>query len=188
MRTAALLASALFVPLTVPALHAQTPAPPAQEALRIPRLRVPPDLNDFLDMEPSAATTSAMARVDRFTQRWPADGEPARMRTIVYLGYTDTALHVVFLAFDPDPSALRAHLIRREEVFTVNDDAVELRLDTFGDRRQSYYFVANPLGVQLDAAWPEFEGRYDESFDVAWESLGRRTSQGFVVSMTIPFR
>lgn len=188
MRTAALLASALFVPLTVPALQAQTPAPPAQAVLRIPRLQMPPDVNDFLDMEPSAATTSAMARVDRFTQRWPADGEPARMRTIVYLGYTDTALHVVFLAFDPDPSALRAHLIRREEVFTVNDDAVELRLDTFGDRRQSYYFVANPLGVQLDAAWPEFEGRYDESFDVAWESRGQRTSQGFVVSMTIPFK
>jgi hypothetical protein len=188
MRTAALLVSCLFIPLTVPALYAQTTAPPAPEVLRIPRLQAPPDLSDFLDMEPSVATTSAMARVDRFTQRWPADGEPARMRTTVYLGYTDAALHVVFLAFDPDPSALRAHLIRREEVFTVNDDAVELRLDTFGDRRQSYYFVANPLGVQLDAAWPEFEGRYDESFDVAWESHGRRTSQGFVVSMTIPFK
>lgn len=151
-------------------------------------MTAPPDFDDFLDMQPSETTAASMNRVDGFVQRWPADGQPARIRTTAFLGYTDDALHVVFLAFDPDPSALRAHLIRREEVFSVNDDAVELRLDTFGDRRQSYYFVANPLGVQLDAAWPELEGRYDESFDVVWHTRGQRTPQGFVVWMTIPFK
>lgn len=172
----------LFVPALVAAQSSTGPQ------LQVPRLESPPELNDFLDMEPPQEVASQMARVERFVQRWPADGQPATMKTTAYLGYTDAGLHVVFVAFDPNPSALRAHMIRREEVFAVNDDAVELRLDTFGDRRQSYYFVANPLGVQLDAAWPEFEGQYDESFDLVWHSRGERTSQGFVVLMTIPFK
>jgi hypothetical protein len=186
MRNLLLLA---FVTQLVPsALAAQSVTKPAPPIIQIPKMAAAPVFDDFVDMRPSESTTSSMARVDGFVQRWPADGQPARIQTTAYLGYTDDALHVVFLAFDPDPSALRAHLIRREEVFAVNDDAVELRLDTFGDRRQSYYFVANPLGVQLDAAWPELEGQYDESFDVVWHSRGQRTPQGFVVWMTIPFK
>ena len=156
--------------------------------LTIPKLAAPPEFADFLDMRPSEATAASMARVDRFVQRWPDDGQPERMKTIAYAGYTDEALHVVYVAFDPAPSELRAHMIRREEVFAVNDDEVELRLDTFGDGRQSYYFVSNPLGVQLDAAWPEFEGQYDQSFDLVWHSRGQRTDQGFVVWMAIPFK
>ena len=186
MRTILALA---FVTLLVPsALTAQPSQRPEPPILQIPRMAAPPVFEDFLDMRPSEQTAATMTRVEGFVQRWPADGQPARIQTTAYVGYTDEALHVVFLAFDPDPSALRAHLIRREEVFSVNDDAVELRLDTYGDRRQSYYFVANPLGVQLDAAWPELEGQYDESFDVVWHSRGQRTSQGFVVWMTIPFK
>ena len=117
---------------------AQPASEQPQPVLKIPRLVEPPVLEDFLDMVPSPETAASMARVDRFVQRWPADGEPARIRTTAYLGYTTDALHVVYLAFDPEPARLRAHLIRREEVFSVNDDAVELRLDTYGDRRQSY--------------------------------------------------
>lgn len=164
----------------------QPAAPPP--ALAIPRLTAAPEIADFAEMTPATERARELARVEGFVQRWPADGQPERMRTVAYIGYTADALHVVYLAFDPDPAALRAHLIRREDVFAVNDDAVELRLDTFGDARQSYYFVANPLGVQLDAAWPEVGGQYDESFDAVWHSRGQRTSQGFIVVMTIPFK
>jgi hypothetical protein len=167
---------------------AQTPSPQPARTVVIPRIDAPPDLLDFIGMRPASERAAAMARVDNFVQRWPADGQPERMKTVAYLGYTEDALHVVYVAFDPDPAALRAHMIRREDVFNVNDDAVELRLDTFGDARQSYYFVANPLGVQLDAAWPEVGGQYDESFDAVWHSRGQRTAAGFVVWMAIPFK
>jgi hypothetical protein len=174
--------------MATPVYAAQTPERPAPIRLVIPKLSTEPRLDDFITMNPAPDTVRPMARVEGFTQRWPDDGKPERMKTVAFLGYTDEALHVVYLAFDPDPSALRAHLLRREEVFTVNDDAVELRLDTYGDQRQSYYFVANPLGVQLDAAWPEVGGQYDDSFDLVWHSRGQRTGDGFVVLMSIPFR
>lgn len=174
--------------LANPSYAGQTADKPQLPTLVIPRLEAPPLLEGFTTMQPSPEAIRGMVRVDQFTQRWPDDGKPERMKTVAYLGYTDDALHVVYLAFDPEPAALRAHLLRREEVFTVNDDAVELRLDTYGDRRQSYYLVANPLGVQLDAAWPEQGGQYDESFDLVWQSRGQRTTQGFVVLITVPFR
>ena len=172
--------------IATPAMLVAQSSPSSSPVLTIPKLAAPPDLEDFRSMQPPDAVTAQMARVDQFIQRWPDDGQPERMKTIAYLGYTDDALYVVYLAFDPDPSALRAHLIHREEVFAVNDDEVELRLDTFGDARQSYYFVSNPLGVQLDAAWPD--GAYDASFDLVWQSHGERTAQGFVVWMAIPFK
>src|SRR5687768_5549146 len=173
--------------VTVPAFAEQSPATPVQ-ALVIPKIPFAPPFESFATMRPAPDIVGGMVKVENFTQRWPDDGKPERFKTVAYLGFTDEALHVVYLAFDPDPSALRAHLIRREEVFTVNDDEVELRLDTYGDRQQSYYFVSNPFGVQLDAAWPEVGGAYDESFDLVWHSRGMRTPEGFVVAMEIPFR
>jgi len=178
----------ILVAVLVSPAAAQTPETLPPPSVVIPRLAAPPTLSAFVAMDPADAVVHGMARVERFTQRWPADGQPERMPTVAYLGYTDEALHVVFQAFDPEPSALRAHLMRREDVFTINDDAVELRLDTFGDHQQSYYFVANPLGVQLDASWPEVGGQYDESFDAVWHTVGQRTERGFVVAMTIPFK
>jgi hypothetical protein len=171
-----------------PALAGQAAAAAPLPTLVIPRLESAPALESFATMRPAPEAVHGMVKVENFIQRWPDDGKPERFRTVAYLGYTEDALHVVYLAFDPDPAALRAHLVRREEVFTVNDDEVELRLDTYGDRRQSYYFVTNPLGVQLDAAWPEIGGQYDESFDLVWHSRGIRTAEGFVVAIAIPFR
>src|SRR5918993_1498692 len=149
---------ALVTTLDAGSAFGQATAPTPIPTLVIPRLLSPPALESFVTMHPPAAAIGTMVKVEHFTQRWPDDGKPERFKTVAYLGYTDEALHVIFVAFDPDPPALRAHLVRREEVFTVNDDEVELRLDTYGDRRQSYYFVTNPLGVQLDAAWPEVGG------------------------------
>jgi len=126
---------------------AQTPAAPGPPTLVIPRIAAAPRIEPFLTMHPAESDTAGMARVENFTQRWPDDGKPERFKTVAYLGYTAEAIHAIFLAFDPDPASLRAHLVRREEVFRVNDDEVEMRIDTYGDRRQSYYLVANPLGV-----------------------------------------
>jgi hypothetical protein len=148
--------------VSVAPAYAQSAPGSQRPVLTIPKLAAPPRFEDFLDMRATEDMAHGMVKVDRFVQRWPDDGQPERMKTVAYLGYTDDALHVVYLAFDPKPSEIRAHLIRREDVFAVNDDEVELRLDTFGDGRQSYYFVCNPLGVQLDASWPEFAGKYDQ--------------------------
>ena len=151
----------------------------------IPRLASAPTIEDFLQMKPTPEWDGKMALISGFTQRIPTDGAPSTQRTDTYLGYDDKNLYAIFVCFDSEPQKLRARLSRREDI--IEDDSVELMLDTFHDRRRAYAFLANPLGVQADALWTEGQ-EFDFSFDTVWNSQGRVTDQGYVVWMAIPFR
>lgn len=161
------------------------------EVLVIPRLAHSPTLEDFLTMKPEGDVAPNMAKVTRFLQREPHDGEPATQPTEVYLGYDEKNLYAVFVCHD-DPAKIRAHETRREDF--GGDDDVEIMLDTFHDRRRAYVFETNPKGVQFDAIWTEAtyeeqsNGNFDSSFDTLWYSRGKLTPQGYVVWIAIPFR
>jgi hypothetical protein len=83
---------------------------------------------------------------------------------------------------------VRSRLTRREGIEDYEDDIVEVRLDTFDDRRRSFFFAVNPHGVQLDALWPEVGGAWDSSVDTVWDSAARITPEGYAAWMAIPFR
>jgi hypothetical protein len=158
--------------------------------IRIPRVNTPPHVEEFLNMEPSAAWKGKLAKAEQFHQRVPSDGAPVSERTEVYFGYDAKNLYAIYICFDSEPERLRARLSRREDVF--DDDFVELMLDTFNDHRHAYAFFSNPLGVQSDALWTEgpgtIEQNFDMSFDTVWNSAGRVTDRGYVIWMAIPFR
>jgi drug/metabolite transporter (DMT)-like permease len=154
-------------------------ANPTVTIKRVPRA---PRIDDFITMSPPQDLT--LTRVDTFVQRDPNDGAPGTERTEAYLGYDETSLYAVFLCFDSDPSQIRAHVTRREEM--LNDDFVTIQLDTFRDQRRAYEFGSNAHGVQQDAIWVEESG-FDATFDTVWDSEGRVTPQGYVVWMRIPF-
>jgi len=160
-------------------------APPTLGRITIPRVSSPPQLEDFLDMKPSVAWEDKLAKIDRFTQRTPSDGQPVSQRTEAYLGYDDKNLYAIFICFDSEPGKIRARLSRREDVF--DDDSVELMLDTFHDHRRAYAFFSNPLAVQADALWTEGQ-EWDFSFDTVFNTEAKLTPEGFVVKMAIPFR
>ncbi|PYX32333.1 MAG: hypothetical protein DMG80_08110 [Acidobacteria bacterium] len=148
-------------------------------------------LEDFLTMKPEGGAALGMTRVDHFLQREPHDGEPITESTEVYLGYDNKNLYAGFVCHD-DPAKIRAHETRREDF--EGDDAVEIMLDTFHDRRRAYVFQVNPKGVQYDAIWTEASyaeqtnGNFDASFDTLWYSRGKITPQGYVAWIAIPFR
>ncbi len=159
--------------------------PPTFGHVTIPRVSSPPRLEDFLQMKPSPAWQGKMARIDKFIELTPSDGEPVSQRTEAYLGYDSKNLYAVFICFDSQPKRIRAHLARREEIF--DDDNVELMLDTFHDHRRAYAFFSNALGVQSDALWTEGQD-FDFSFDTVFSTEGKLTKEGFVIRMAIPFR
>ena len=159
--------------------------PPTLAQVTIPRVSSNPQLEDFLEMKPSPAWDGKLAKIDRFTQRTPSDGQPVSQRTLAYLGYDDKNLYAIFICFDNEPKKIRARLSRREDVF--DDDTVELMLDTFHDHRRAYAFFSNPLAVQADALWTEGQ-EWDFSFDTVFSTEAKLTPQGFVVKMAIPFR
>ncbi len=159
--------------------------PPTFGQVNIRRITSPPPLEEFLQMKPSPAWEGRLAKVDRFTQRTPSDGEPTTHRTEAYLGYDDKNLYVIFICFDSQPQKVRARLSHREDVF--DDDAVEVMLDTFHDHRRAYAFFSNALGVQADALWTEGQG-FDPSFDTVFSTEAKLMPEGFVVRFAIPFR
>lgn len=175
----------LSVPLTT---AAQPSGQRVAPTLRIPRVDRPPTLEDFAGMKAAPEMDGRMAKVEGFIQREPSDGHPATQRTEVYLGYDDSKLYAIFVCFDAEPGKVRARLLRRGDDLVLADDTVNLYLDTFQDQRRAYVFAANPLGVQIDAIWTEQAQGFDNSFDTVWDSKGRRTEQGYLVWMAIPFK
>ncbi len=153
--------------------------------IAIPRIDIAPKLEDFMEMKPSPAFEGKLASVSGLIQRVPTDGAPSTQRSDVYLGYDSKNLYAIFVAFDTEPSKIRARLSRREDIF--DDDSVEIMLDTFHDHRRAYSFLVNPMGVQADALWTEDVG-FDFSFDTIWESQAKLTERGYLVWMAIPFR
>jgi hypothetical protein len=159
----------------------------ADTTLVIPRVSQPPTLEDFLAMKPNAKWEGKLAKVEEFTQRLPSDGQPASQRTIAYLGYDSNNLYCVYVAFDSEPSRLRAHKVARD-IFYM-EDKIDLFLDTFHDHRRAYVFTVNPYGHQLDGLWTEGpRSQFDGTWDGVWTSRGKLTPQGFVVWLSVPFK
>jgi hypothetical protein len=148
--------------------------------ITIPRVKRAPRLEDFLENLPREAE----AVITDFQQREPGDGVPASRSTTAYLSYDDRNLYVVFVCAE-EPGRVRATLAKREDI--GESDSVAVYLDTFHDRRMTYVFASNPLGVQRDSTSIEGGGS-DARFDTLWHTHGRLTPTGFVVWFAIPFR
>jgi hypothetical protein len=156
----------------------------------IPRIEAEVAIDGALDEAPwrEAAVLSG------FSQYQPVDGRPAEERTEVLVWYSPSAIHFGIVAHDRQPGAVRATVADRDEI--GGDDRVTIYLDTFDDRRRAYFFAVNPLGIQSDGVRSEgagtagnlFGGNTDDSPDFLFDSKGRRTPEGYVVEVRIPFK
>ncbi len=115
----------------------------------------------------------------------PGENIPPPVSTEVRLTYDDKAVLVAFRCSDPNPGEIRARFSDRDHL--LDDDWVSLVIDTFNDERRAYEFVANPLGVQMDAINDDVSKRYDVSWNAIWFSKGRITAGGYEVEIAIPF-
>ena len=154
-------------------------------SINIPRLQAAPRLADFEGMEPASDLAKKMMKVANFLQKEPHDGAPVSQPTEAYLGYTDKNFYAVFLAFDKEPSQIRARMLRRELI--DDDDQVGLWLDTFHDHRHAYMFYVNPYGIQQDGLFAENQG-FDNTFDTVWNTYAKINGSGYVVIIEIPFK
>lgn len=157
---------------------------PKAAAADIPRVTHKPTLADFAGMKPGPEVAN-MLRISNFTQNFPKDGVAPTERTEVYLGYDNQNLYAVWLCFDGNPRAVRAHMARRENIY--DDDFVELTLDTFHDHRHGLVFATNPLGIQAEGLWTEGGNNPDNSWDTVWNTAGQLNDKGYMVLQEIPF-
>jgi hypothetical protein len=147
------------------------------------RIEVAPVIDGVLD-EPFWST---LEPVTDFVQREPVDGGFPSERTEVRIAYDEDNLYFGFLLHDSDPDAIRASVLHRGGNIGL-DDHIVIGLDTFNDRRNGYIFEMNSLGTQDDAIFTdESITREDWSWDGVYRSETRRTDQGWVLEVAIPF-
>jgi hypothetical protein len=113
----------------------------------------------------------------------PGENVTPPVRTEVLLLYNPKSFYAAFRCYDPDPSAIRAHLRNRDTL--GGDDWIALILDTFNDERRSFDFIVTAQGVQFDQI--EAQSGEDNGWDAIWDAASKITDWGYVVEIAIPF-
>lgn len=67
------------------------------------------------------------------------------------------------------------------------DAAVDVVIDTFGDRRDAYVFETNQNGARTDGLISDEGRNFNISWNGVWQVASRRTSEGWFAEMAIPF-
>lgn len=121
-----------------------------------------------------------------FVQREPDTGKPESQRTEVRVVYSPTTLYVGISLYDDEPGRIIHKEMQRDQPLW-RDDAVDVVLDTFDDKRNAYLFETNPNGARTDALITE-EGRdFNLNWNGVWDVAAKRTAEGWFAEMAIPF-
>ena len=119
-----------------------------------------------------------------FTQRDPADGQPASEETTVWIAFDRDNLYIAARLADSEPAKIVGRLGRRDE-FTESD-WFDVGFDPYRDRRSGYFFSVNPAGSIQDGTLSNDE-ETDSTWDGVWESAARVDDRGWTVEMRVPF-
>ena len=138
---------------------------------------VPPVIDGVLN-EPAWQTAPAQGDFTSFQTESLAN-EQTWLRVL----YDREAIYISFECLEPHPEAIVA-AERKYDKPLWNEDYVEVRLDTFHDRRNAYVFVVNTVGTRYDAR----DGLYgfDSSWDCQWEAAATVGEDRWFVEMRIP--
>ncbi len=128
-------------------------------------------------------------RIEQLTQREPDEGAPVTESTTVYVLYDNKNLYFGFDCRDRQPDEIIATEMRRDE-YLLNNDCIEIYLDTYHDHRSAFYFATNALGARRDGII--LEGLPDETqnwdWNGIWEASAVIDSAGWRAEVAIPFR
>ncbi len=150
----------------------------ASTTYRVPKIDSKVAIDGVLDDD----AWSSAVKVEANIEVRPGENVPSPVDTEVYIAYDEENIYVAFMAYDPEPDKIRAHISDRDKMW--DDDWVLILFDTFNDNRRSYDFSCNPFGIQADEIESDNGGG---AWDAIWDSAGKITDKGYVVEMAIPF-
>ena len=144
------------------------------------RVDLPPRIDGHLS-DPGWRDAQA---ADGFFRAQQTRGMPARLHTEAFVLYDDVAIYVGFRCWEPDMTGLRETLTRRDTRIW-GDDAVEIVLDTYHDRRNAYIFGINTLGTQMDQRVSN-ESAFTFAWDASWEAQVQKYDDHWSAEFAIP--
>ncbi len=174
-----------------PAIAAAVPQ--ADQAKRVSSSAVRPTLSSHLLQRPPVidgvldddAWHQAAAETGEWLSYNPLHGEKIPQTTRTWIGHDANYLYFAFQCDDPDPSAIKTSITRRDNIWS--DDWVGISLDALGTGQYSYHMMVNPSGVQLDML-NSVSGGEDQSPDYVWDSAGRTNDKGYAVELRVPLQ
>jgi hypothetical protein len=116
----------------------------------------------------------------------PGDNIEPKVKTIGYMTYDDRFFYAAIRSFD-NPADLRAQLGDHDAISGNSDDFAGVILDTRNDGKSAMEFFVNAAGTQYDASQDDASGNEDPSPDLFWDSAVKKTSDGWILEMRIPF-
>jgi hypothetical protein len=173
--------------------------------LHVPVPRV--DTVAIVDGRLDEAVWSRAAHLTGFSQYQPVDGRSADEPTDILVWYASDAIWFGVRAREIHGDVVRATRANRDNI--SSEDYVQILLDTYNDRRNTFLFGVNALGVQQDGTrsdqsgggaggrsamgggtrdMNQLDGNVDLNPDFTFESRGRLVDGGYEVEIRIPFK
>lgn len=127
--------------------------------------------------------------VNHFLQREPEEGAPVSEPTEVRVLYDEKNLYLGFRCLDSQIEKIVADAMRRDRPL-LNNDCVEVFLDTYHDHRNAFCFCTNPLGAQRDGILVAelSDEEHNRDWNGVWSNASRIDSGGWTAEMAIPFK
>jgi hypothetical protein len=139
-------------------------------------------IDGILDEEIWQGSASAI----HLTQVEPHPGEPPTEGTSVWLAQSREALYVAVRCEDHHPDQIVATEMRRDAMLMDNDN-IEMILDTYHDHRNAYFFSTNAAGALVDGRITENQMGSTE-WDGIWNVRTHIDDKGWTAEFEIPFK
>jgi hypothetical protein len=124
--------------------------------------------------------------ISNFTQRELHENAPATEQTEVAVLYSRTDLYIGIWCFDKEPDKIIAQRMKWD-FDTDSDDNFQIIIDTYGDRRNAYFFAVNPNGSQADALVQDNGRKSNADWNGVWYAAAAKTDRGWFAEVRIPF-
>jgi hypothetical protein len=157
--------------------------PDGRISVRATRTAVPVRIDGRLDEEIYTTTES----IGSFIQQEPDEGKPATEKTESWVLFDDDNVYVSARCWETHPERRVANEMRRDTNQLRQNDTFGVLFDTFHDRRNGYFFYANPIGGLADSQITD-EGPPNVDWNTVWSVKTGRFDDGWTIEIAIPFK
>jgi hypothetical protein len=106
-------------------------------------------------------------------------------QTFVRVLYDDDNIYIAFECLEPEPQRI-VSMERKYDQSLHEEDSVEIRFDTLGDRRTAYVFAVNTLGTRYDARTSLYDYRDDDTWGCEWTAVCTVAEDRWFAEIAIP--
>jgi uncharacterized protein DUF5916/cellulose/xylan binding protein with CBM9 domain len=121
----------------------------------------------------------------KFYEIYPGNtGQPPVATTVSFL-YDERNIYVAVRALDPQPAAIRAPIVRRDQVLS-DQDYVEVFLDPLNTRRSASFFRVSARGIVTDGQYDDKYRLREYSPDFDFDAATTIDEEGWTAEIRIP--